>query len=218
LHAVLRGLYPIVDVDALRARDVDVVAFAESILSARPPLLQLRAKSLGASETLALLRELVPRCRASGALMFANDRPDLAVLAGCDGVHVGQTDLPVAEVRRFNPQLKIGVSTHDLAQLREALTAAPDYVAFGPIFPTRSKSNPDPTVGLSQLQRASAECRAMRCSLVAIGGITLENAASVAPFAELAAVIAELLPDPGATALDSSVARARALHQALGGG
>src|SRR6185503_17067968 len=96
-----RGLYPIVDVAAVRARGLSVTDFSARVLEARPPLLQLRAKELGARETLELLSALVPLCRAAGTLLFANDRPDLAVLAGADGVHVGQSDLSVAEVRRF---------------------------------------------------------------------------------------------------------------------
>ena len=76
-----RGLYPIVDTLALRARGIAIVDFAREVVAARPPLLQLRAKELGARETLDLLRALLPLCRAAGTLLFANDRPDLAVLA-----------------------------------------------------------------------------------------------------------------------------------------
>src|SRR6187549_2437292 len=95
------GLYPIVDVGLLRARNLAIREFAARVLAARPPLLQLRAKELAPRETLALLRELLPLCRASGTLLFANDRPDLAVLGGADGVHVGQNDLSISDVRRF---------------------------------------------------------------------------------------------------------------------
>lgn len=200
-------LYPIVDVDSLRARGLAVVPFAERVLTVRPPLLQLRAKSSGARETLELLRALVPLCRAQGTLLFANDRPDLAVLAGADGVHVGQDDLPLAEVRRFAPGLRVGLSTHDLAQLCAALELAPDYVAFGPVFSTGSKARPDPTVGLDGLQRAAKLAGEAGVPLVAIGGVTRERAAAVASTATLVAVIAALVPGDGEMAAVASTAR-----------
>src|SRR5262249_28090692 len=130
----MRGLYAIVDVDFLRSAEVPWLAFAEEVLSARPAALQLRAKSAGAPGPLERLRALKPLCSRAGVPLFANDRPDLAVLAGCQGVHVGQEDLAVREVRRFSKSLRIGVSTHDLAQLDAALLEKPDYVAFGPVF------------------------------------------------------------------------------------
>jgi thiamine-phosphate pyrophosphorylase len=199
----VRGLYPIVDVDSLRelgAPPRAVVAFAERIISirpARPALLQLRAKHLGARDTLELLRALRPLCSAAGVRLIANDRPDLAVLAECDGVHVGQDDLPLPLVRKLAPGLLVGVSTHDLEQLEQALTDKPDYVAFGPIFATVSKERPDPSVGLALLARAHTAAQRAGIPLVAIGGITLERAAQVAEHAELAAVIAALQPNRG---------------------
>ncbi len=210
------GLYPLVDLDALEARGIPPLAFADAVLAVRPSLLQLRAKGAAPRRSLELLRELLPRCRAAGTLLFANDRPDLAALAGADGVHVGQSDLPMAEVRRLMPGLLVGVSTHDLDQLARALAERPDYVAFGPVFATRSKALPEPVVGLDGLARAGALARQAGCPLVAIGGIDLARAPSVAPQARLGAVIAELLAagaDPPAI-----TAHARRLHRALGGG
>jgi thiamine-phosphate pyrophosphorylase len=209
----LRGLYPIVDLDALERHALDPLAFAERVVAARPPLLQLRAKSAGGRATLALLRELVPLCRASGTALFANDRPDLAVLAGADGVHVGQDDLPLAEVRRFAPGLRVGVSTHDFAQLERALAERPDYVAFGPVFATPSKRNHEPVVGLEGLERAHALSLAAKVPLVAIGGIDLERAALAGAHAEVVAVIGALLP--GAESLDTVRERALALQRAV---
>lgn len=209
----LRGLYPIVDLETLAARGWPAREFAERVLRARPPLLQLRAKSAGARETLELLRSLAPLCRAAGTLLFANDRPDLAVLAGADGVHVGQDDLPLAEVRRFAPKLRAGVSTHDLTQLERALAARPDYVAFGPVFASSSKSGHAPVVGLAGLAAAHERARAAGIPLVAIGGIDHERSASVAPHAEAAAVIGALLPP--SSPLDDVTERARALQAAL---
>jgi thiamine-phosphate pyrophosphorylase len=210
-----RGLYPIVDASALRARGLAIVDFAREVVAARPPLLQLRAKELGARETLELLRALAPLCRDAGTLLFANDRPDLAVLAGADGVHVGQSDLPVAEVRRFAPSLKIGVSTHDATELEGALAARPDYVAFGPVFATASKANPEPVVGLDGLSRASERARAANVPLVAIGGVDRGHAAAIAERRALGAVIGALLPADGA--LSGVAPLARELERLLGG-
>jgi thiamine-phosphate pyrophosphorylase len=211
----VRGLYPIVDVDSLERRSISVLDYARALLVARPRLLQLRAKRSSAKDTLALLRELRPVCSEADCWLFANDRPDLAVLAGCDGVHVGQTDLSLAEVQSVAPGLKVGVSTHDLEQLERALASRPDYVAFGPVFGTTSKENPDHVVGLEGLSRADSLARRAGVPLVAIGGITLERAEAIRDRHAVGAVIAALLPE-GADLNDTS-RRARALSLALGG-
>lgn len=125
--------------------------------------------------------------------LFANDRPDLALLAECDGVHVGQDDVPLSEVRRFAPQLSVGVSTHDPDQLARALEQRPDYVAYGPVYSTRSKAQPDPVVGIAGLAEAARAARARGIPLVAIGGIDCERIAEVAEHADAAAVISALL-------------------------
>jgi thiamine-phosphate pyrophosphorylase len=187
------GLYPIVDLDALAHTAFDPVSFTEAVLAARPPLLQLRAKHASARETLQLLSRLLPLCARAGTSLFANDRPDLAVLAGADGVHVGQDDLGVEAVARFAPSLKIGVSTHSMAQLESALASRPSYVAFGPVFPTRSKQNPEAVTGLSALEHAADLARAHGIPLVAIGGIDLARAAELSRLGVCAAVISALV-------------------------
>ncbi|HKO52639.1 MAG TPA: thiamine phosphate synthase [Polyangiaceae bacterium] len=217
----MRGLYPIVDVDSLRELGSQsfgpgthaVLAFAERVLAARPPLLQLRAKHAGTRDTLELLRALRPLCSAFGARLVANDRPDLAVLAQCDGVHIGQEDLPLPLVRLLAPGLLVGVSTHTLEQLLAALAEKPDYVAFGPVFGTASKERADPSVGLALLAQAHAAAHSAGIPLVAIGGINLERAPRVAEHSELAAVIAALQPTRGS--LDGVSEAAQALHTAL---
>ena len=193
----MRGLYAIVDVDFLDARGIPVLAFAEAVLAGAPAVLQLRAKRLSSRDTLSMLRALRERTAAAGVPLFANDRPDLAILAGCDGVHVGQEDPSPEDVRRLSPALRVGVSTHTLPELDAALRARPDYVAFGPVFRTTSKARPDPTVGAPGLAAAHALARAAGVPLVAIGGITLERAGAVAPHAELLAVVSALLPEEG---------------------
>lgn len=207
----MTGLYPIVDLDALARAGHSPLAFAERMLLARPSLLQLRAKHASARDTLSLLDALRPLCRRAGTLLFANDRADLALLAGADGVHVGQDDLPLEAVRRFAPSLKVGVSTHDLAQLERALSERPDYVAFGPVFETQSKLRPDAVVGLSGLSGAAARANAAGIPLVAIGGITLSHAPALAQLGALAAVIGALT----GPSLDASEQAAHSFQRAL---
>lgn len=209
----MRGLYPIVDADTLEKTGISLLEFAEQVLAAGPPLLQLRAKAWGGRQTLAALRALAPRCRSRGTLLFANDRPDLALLADCDGVHVGQDDLSLDQVRAIAPRLRVGVSTHDPRQLEAALAERPDYVAYGPVFPTSSKLNPDPVVGLEGLAQAGAAARRAGVPLVAIGGITLERAPEVAGCGALAAVIGALVP--ASRSLAEVRERAEALQRAL---
>ena len=115
--------------------------------------------------------------REAGGVFIVNDRADVARAVDADGVHVGQDDLPVESARALvGPGKLIGYSTHVLEQVREADRSTADYIAFGPIFPTASKENPDAVVGLEGLAEAR---KATRKPLVAIGGITLENARAV---------------------------------------
>ncbi len=193
--ARMRGLYPIVDLDTLQKRNVAPLQLAAAVLTARPPILQLRAKHQAPRVVLELLTQLQPLCARAGTLLFANDRPDLALLAGVDGVHVGQDDVPIEAVRRLPGSLRVGVSTHDHRQLRAALALAPDYVAFGPIFATASKEGANPALGLDALAHAAELARAAKIPLVAIGGLTLNVAAQLARHSMLAAVISDLLAD-----------------------
>jgi thiamine-phosphate pyrophosphorylase len=219
-----RGLYAILDVDAWRARGVELAAasviekVANALLSASPSMLQLRAKSEGGRDTLALLRRVSPIARAAGVPLVANDRVDLALLASVDAVHVGQDDLPLADVRRLSPAMMVGLSTHDAAQLDAAIEARPSYVAFGPIFGTTSKHAPDPTVGLAAATIAMERARSAGLPLVGIGGITRENVASlVAAGVHWGAVISDLvaIDRAGRPDLEEIARRARALHEAL---
>lgn len=209
----LRGLYPILDLDSLDARSLEILGYARAVLAAGPKLVQLRAKSSSPRDTLALLRALAPICQSAGAALFANDRPDLALLAGVPGVHVGQHDLPLAEVRRIGPALLVGVSTHTLEQLDHALAERPAYVAFGPVFGTPSKRDHEPPVGLAGLAAAHERSARAGVPLVAIGGLDLARAPSVAAHAEAAAVIGALLPDE--SGLEGVTAKARALDHAF---
>ncbi len=210
----VKGLYAIVDLDFLSQRGLEPLPFADAVLAARPAAVQLRAKSVGARDTLSLLRALEARASAAGVPTFANDRADLALLAGCFGVHLGQSDPSPADVRRLAPGLAIGVSTHSLDELDRALAERPAYVALGPIFPTSSKRNPEPEVSSGALTEAARRARAAGVPLLAIGGLTLANASAVAPFADLGAVISGLLPPEGLSGVTRTAA---AFHAAFGG-
>ncbi len=211
----MKGLYAICDTKLLEARKVEPIAYARAILAVHPAAFQLRAKDMPAREILALLRVLGPLCRQARVPLVANDRADLAALAGCEIVHIGQEDLPYELVHRIAPQLDVGISTHTPDQLMRALASKPRYVAFGPIFETASKVNPDPVVGLAGLRQAVEMAHAAGIPLVAIGGITLATAAEVAKVADGCAVIADLFP-VGAT-LDEVVERARAFQEIFAG-
>jgi len=190
----MRGLYAIVDVGSLDARGLDPVAFTAAVLAAAPGAVQLRAKDMPSREVMALLRQLAPMCHRARVPLVANDRPDLAIFTGCDMAHVGQTDMPIDRVRRLAPGLGVGVSTHTLAQLDAALAARPSYVAFGPVFETSTKRDPDPVVGVGAVRGAHARSLAAGVPLVAIGGITRERARELVGLVEAVAVVSGLLP------------------------
>ena len=210
---VNRGLYAIVDADALGERDA--VAFAERVLAVGELFaLQLRAKTWSTRKMLETARVLAHRCQSAGVPFYVNDRPDVAWLAGATGVHVGQDDFSAADVRRIAPGLAIGISTHNEAQFERALGEGAAYLAIGPIFGTQSKRDPDPVVGLDGLARVVARAAAAAVPVVAIGGISLERASLVhAAGASAGAVIAALTEVPDAMLTE----RARRVHCELRG-
>ena len=183
-------LYPIIDVAALGERAVGSVVAALAAGGAK--VVQFRAKGLSDRRFLDLAAEALAAARAGGAALIVNDRPDVALILGADGVHLGQDDLDPRAVRPLLPPgALLGVSTHNLEQVERAAGAPVDYLAIGPVFPTRSKAAPDPVVGLEMVRKARA---LVTGSLVAIGGITEENARSVVDAgADGVAVISALL-------------------------
>ena len=189
----LPRLYPILDA-ACFPDAAEMFAAAEELAAAGCTLLQYRNKSGSARHMLAEARELRARLGA-GVKLIMNDRADLCLAAGFDGLHVGQDDLLPESARRIiGPALCLGVSTHNPEQLAEADETSADYLAIGPVFATTSKANPDPVVGLEGVRRAR---ELTPKPLVAIGGITRENARSVIEAgADAVAVISDLLPDP----------------------
>ena len=192
-----RRLYAIIDADACKSHGHDILDFASCVCAARPRFVQLRAKGIGPRDTLELLRGLISVARPHGIKVFGNDRPDLAWLSGADGVHVGQNDLPVSLARAAARGLLVGVSTHTETQLRDALLERPDYVAFGPIFATSSKTDAQSPVGVAGLESAAQLARAAEIPLVAIGGIDASQVREVAKLADWIAVIGALLPASG---------------------
>ncbi len=193
---VLPRLYAIVDAGCFVGEDAttDVIRFAQELVAAGVTLIQYRNKKGSGREILAQARELRHVCGRASKLIV-NDRADLSVLAGADGVHVGQDDLsPVGARVVVGDRLWVGVSTHSVEQLRAADAGPADYLAIGPVFATSSKENPDPVVGVEGVRAARA---ATRKPLVAIGGITAENCRSVIEAgADSVAVISALLGSP----------------------
>jgi len=171
-----------------------LVDTAGELASVGVTLIQYRNKSGNVREMLDHARELKRRVGSSVKLIM-NDRADLCLAAKFDGVHVGQDDLSPESVRKIiGPDRWLGVSTHNPEQVAEADKTAADYLAIGPVFATSSKENPDPVVGLEGVRRARALTRK---PLVAIGGITRANAASVIEAgADSVAVISDLIRDP----------------------
>lgn len=164
-------------------------------------VLQLRMKDAAAALMLAVLDE-VRLHRPPGTLLIVNDRLDVALAGGADGVHLGQDDLPLAAARRLCPPgFVIGVSTHNEAQVAAAVAQGADYIGFGPIFATATKRNPEPTVGVERLR---AVCASTPVPVVAIGGVSLARVPElVAAGARAVAIIAAVnqAPDIRAAAL-----------------
>lgn len=195
VSSVRVDLYPIVDTDACASKRVDPANLATWLWRAGVTLLQLRAKGWDAERTLALVQRMQANIPRDECRIVVNDRADIAFRAGCHGVHVGQGDLPIAEVRRIAPGVAVGISTHSVEQVNAALACKPDYVAIGPVFDTVSKRNPEPTVGVTCVRQASALCAEQGIPLVAIGGITPSNVGMVRAFCSYVAVIGAVTHD-----------------------
>ena len=196
MRLTLPRLYAILDIDLLAARRLEPLDVLEAWFDCGVRLVQLRAKSLTMGPMLRLAESAVTRADRADAMLFVNDRADVARLAFASGVHLGQTDLPPVKARDIlNRDQRIGLSTHNRAQVQSAVeNGAIDYVAIGPVSVTTSKAHPDPAVGLAGVQEASMLTKRAGKPLVAIGGITLESApAIIASGADSVAVISDLL-------------------------
>jgi thiamine-phosphate pyrophosphorylase len=207
----LRGYYAILDVRGApssavpQAGELDaLVTRASRLLEAAPCMLQLRAKQWGAGALAALARAVLPAARAARVPLCVNDRLDVALAVGAEAVHLGQQDLPLAEARLLaGGRLHIGISTHTPAQATAAVAGGADYIGFGPIFATGTKTNPDPAVGVDGLRAAAMVVASRRppVPLIAIGGISVDRAPQVAASGASAAALIgaiEAASDPAA--------------------
>jgi thiamine-phosphate pyrophosphorylase len=198
MNLVFPRLYAIIDPTLLTNSELDL---AETLAGSGVELIQYRNKTASSRQFFEISRQLSSSLSPRGVRLIVNDRPDIALLAGAGGVHVGQEDLSVEEARAIcGSDRWVGVSTHTLEQLASADRTSADYIAFGPIFQTVTKKNPDPIVGTEMLRKAR---QMTKKPLVAIGGITLERAAEVyRAGADSLAVIRDLIcaPNPGVRA------------------
>lgn len=190
-----RSVYLILDPAVAAGRRLEEIA--RQALQQGIRTFQLRVKTSETGVFYDLASTLAPVIQAAGGLFIVNDRCDVALAVGADGVHLGQEDLPVAEARALlGPRMLIGISTHNVVQALEAEALGADYLGFGPIFPTPTKSHPEPVVGIERLREVRAR---VRLPIVAIGGITAANIRMVADAgADAPAVLSAVLaaPDP----------------------
>jgi thiamine-phosphate pyrophosphorylase len=196
----LPRVYPILDTESLAAREITLEAAAAAFLEGGAGILQIRHKQHWSRGLFESARQVARFCREAGAQLIVNDRADFAMLLQA-GLHVGQDDLAPRDARMImGTGAILGFSSHNVSQLSAAGGEPVDYVALGPVFRTASKSNPDPIIGVEEVRR----CRSLLDQpLVAIGGITQENALQVLNAgADSVAVVAGLLPDaPSAQSL-----------------
>jgi thiamine-phosphate pyrophosphorylase len=185
---MLARFYAILDAELLGRRGIAVGDAAMAMRDAGVKLVQYRDKQAGARQILRNAAIIQKIFEGTGCTLVLDDRADLALLAGWDGVHVGQHDLsPEGALAVMGAGALVGLSTHNEAQVREGEASGAGYLAIGPVFETASKLNPEPVVGLEGVRAARALTRK---PLVAIGGITLANAAEVlAAGADAVAVI-----------------------------
>lgn len=180
---------------------IDVVRAA---LRGGAPAIQLRMKDASAREMTEITRALLAETRAAGALLFINDRVDVALAVGADGAHVGQDDLPVSAARRIAPPgFLLGVSAETAELARAAQADGADYVGVGPVYVTGSKADAGDAVGTGRIAQVAAT---VRIPVVGIGGITVENAppvirAGAAGVAVISAVMRAADPEAAARAL-----------------
>ena len=195
-------LYVICDAEVCERAGWALVDFAFACLDGGARFLQVRAKHASAGHLFEWTAAILSRAQTSGAVVVVNDRADIARVAGADGVHVGQDDLPASMVRRVaGDAMLVGLSTHTMAQVESALVEPIDYLAVGPVFATNTKATGHEAVGLAHVERAVARACPERSRgasptlpVVAIGGITLDRApAVIRAGAASVAVISDLL-------------------------
>ena len=174
LHLPVPIIYPITSGKSTPQTTPDVLRFLQNVVKAQLPLVQIREKSLPARELYKLTKSAVEITLGSQTRLLVNDRVDIALAAGADGVHLTAQSLPADVVRKIcGPEFLIGVSTHSLAEAQAAQTGGADFVVFGPIFDTESKRVFGAPQGLDKLREVTDELGEF--PVLAIGGITRDN-------------------------------------------
>ena len=188
----LPKIYPITDTALSSLSHTEQV---KRLVAGGATLIQLREKNNSGCAFYADAADAIRIARLTGANVIINDRIDVALALGADGVHLGQTDMPVTAARcLLGDDSIIGFSTHNIEQVKAALNLPIDYLAFGPIFPTQSKRNPDPVAGLDALGLIKSING--RLPVVAIGGIDKSNVVeALSAGADSAAIISAIVAD-----------------------
>lgn len=203
----LPPLYAILDPEQTQGRSAGVVL--RELLEGGVTLLQLRVKSLAPRDFIELAHQACVETQARGCKLIVNDRIDIALACGADGVHLGQDDLPFAAGRKLMGRKIVGISTHDLQQAQEAERNGADYIGFGPMFGTTTKNTGHAARGVEMLRQIRA---GVKLPIVAIGGITEQNIQQVwQAGADSAAIISDILH---ADDIPSKVRRILAQQQA----
>src|SRR5262245_27120468 len=194
MQAAFPRLYSILDIDLTTARGLEPLELLDVWIDAGIRLVQLRAKSWAGGPLLELTEKALAKARPVGARIIVNDRADIAWLADAAGVHVGQDDLSAGDVRRVvGPERVVGLSTHSPAQVSAACVEPVDYIAIGPVFQSATRMAVATPVGEDGIAHA-VRLAGTRLPVVAIGGITVDNAPrAIAAGAAAVAVIAGLL-------------------------
>jgi thiamine-phosphate diphosphorylase len=201
-------LYAILEPSLAKGRSP--TAILQALLKGGAGVIQLRAKEVASKELFEFAVEAHSLTRNAACLVIVNDRADIALASGADGVHLGQEDLPLSVARRLlGPKMIIGISTHDLDQGREAEARGANYIGFGPIFGTNTKQTGYSPRGLSMLREIR---KTVKIPIVAIGGITENNVAQVWDAgADAAAIISDIM---GARDVEKKVRKILSLRQA----
>jgi len=171
-------VYVIIDQGLCASSSIDVGRLMKHLSDAGAGAIQYRAKNLSKAKYYQDIQPLLSLARSFRIPLFVNDHLDIALALRTDGIHLGQNDLPYEAAQKLLPEnMILGVSTHSLEQAVAAARLKPGYMAIGPVFPTTTKANPDPVVGTDSIRNIKASIGSI--PLIAIGGITLENAAEV---------------------------------------
>lgn len=196
-------LYGIVDFGYVAESAMEEVA--AKLLAGGADIVQLRAKGIPLETVAAAARKIIPLCRAAGVPFILNDHPDLAAELGADGVHIGQDDGLIYDVRsRIGAHMIVGRSTHSLAQAKQALADGADYIGFGPLFPTPTKAG-RPAIGLDDIVEMEREVGS-KIPAFCIGGIKPDNLGEIiAAGARRCVVVSHLLTAPDISAATTAV-------------